>query len=1162
MPLRRWRVVLCLAALTFARAAVAGAAEAPEAPPPAAPAPASQPAGDTAPADDLSKQIAELLTTAQQALDAKPPPPEALLNVYGRAKTLLDEAGSDLAKRKSLLAEAQAAPERLTALKAELKEELPPLPSAPPPSESLAEVEKAHAAAATDLRKLQQAREPTDARIRELERRLGEIPDEIASAEQSLAEARKRLEETPPDDPVGMAAAKKMLRRAEANRATAALGRLQAEQQHAGVVGNVVRVQLAVLDRRIDHAQKVDKHWSEVLKAKQRTQSLQFLRKAREVQQAFAGKHRVLRDLCDETVALAEEATGPDGVIVRRRKVEARHQEVDAKVAEIQKDYEDIQAHLKVTGVTKTAGNLLIEQRRDLPRSSVIESHLAARRRELDDARLRSLQIRKMATEARKDGPDLLTALGKMEVAQDTPAWDAAQQDAQRILDVKHELLTELAKRYTAYQVELSDTIAAEQQLLKTVEEVASLVNEQVLWVPGMSTLSLGDFRLAGKAVRELGKKSVWGDLAKDAREDLNANPVLSGGLLLAALVLLAARFPLRWRIRQIGRQVAEHPPGTFRATLETVMWTVLSAAAWPALLWIVAWRLIAMPPTAATTARVSDDLNTVGYLLWALFSIGEVFQHKGLAAVHLKWDRVRLAGYRRAVQLIVLLATPLILVNVITNAHPTDDACAALGRLAVIARMLVAAGLLAVLLRPKSRLVRGGGNTPEAGFLSRQWWLWYPVAVALPLVLAGASATGYTYTAVALGPRILLSAFLLPTMVIVRDVVVRGLWLSRRHIVREEVRKRRQAEQEADVEPDHEFEKSMLREAVEQVTSVSRQTARLVNHVLLGALLLKLYFIWQDLLPALQFLYRTDLYVVGDVEVTLADLLAAILAVGITAVAVRTLPGMLDVYVLSRLGMDDGGRFALATLLRYLLAAAGVIVTSSCLGMTWGSVQWIVAALGVGLGFGLQEIVANLISGLLILFERQIRIRDFVTVGDTTGRVTGIRMRCTMVTDWDGKEVVIPNKEFVTGRVVNWTLSQRTIRLVIPVGLAYGSDTRRAEEILVRVGCENEFTLEDPPVRAYFLGFGTSSLDFELRVWLPDMENWVEVRHQLHRAIDDAFHEAGITVAYPQLDLHWNAPLQIESPSGGSPANPGGPSRSQKKASEDGPPERGPRPA
>ena len=283
----------------------------------------------------------------------------------------------------------------------------------------------------------------------------------------------------------------------------------------------------------------------------------------------------------------------------------------------------------------------------------------------------------------------------------------------------------------------------------------------------------------------------------------------------------------------------------------------------------------------------------------------------------------------------------------------------------------------------------------------------------------------------------------------------------------------------------------------------------------------------WEDVLPAFRFLNRMNLYTVGEVQVTLAGLLSAILAAIVAVFAVRTLPGMLDVYVLSRFAMHDGERSALVTLVRYFLVIIGVVNVCSRLGATWANLHWIVAALGVGLGFGLQEIVANLTSGLLLLLDGRIRPLDVVTVGDTSGRVTSIRALATTVTDWNNREVVIPNKEFISGRVINWTLSERNVRLDVPVGIAYGSDTRKAEEILVRVGRENEHTLDDPPVRAVFLGFGASSLDFQLHAWV-NMEDLLKTRHELHRAVDDAFHEAGIVIAFPQLDVHLDGPVEI----------------------------------
>ncbi|HQL54788.1 MAG TPA: mechanosensitive ion channel, partial [Phycisphaerae bacterium] len=174
-----------------------------------------------------------------------------------------------------------------------------------------------------------------------------------------------------------------------------------------------------------------------------------------------------------------------------------------------------------------------------------------------------------------------------------------------------------------------------------------------------------------------------------------------------------------------------------------------------------------------------------------------------------------------------------------------------------------------------------------------------------------------------------------------------------------------------------------------------------------------------------------------------------------------------------------------------------------------------------VGLGFGLQEIFANFVSGLMLLFERPIRIGDTVTIGNITGTVTRIQIRATTITDWDRKELVIPNKEFITGQVVNWTLSDPMQRIVTTVGVAYGSDTDLVEKLLYQVAREEPNVLAEPEPRVYFRGFGESTLDFELRVFISHIDLLVRTKHQLHKAIDQAFRAAGIEIAFPQRDLH-----------------------------------------
>jgi potassium efflux system protein len=234
------------------------------------------------------------------------------------------------------------------------------------------------------------------------------------------------------------------------------------------------------------------------------------------------------------------------------------------------------------------------------------------------------------------------------------------------------------------------------------------------------------------------------------------------------------------------------------------------------------------------------------------------------------------------------------------------------------------------------------------------------------------------------------------------------------------------------------------------------------------------------------------------------------------------------------KLQTGTGERYAYATILKYGITLVGIALALGTIGVSWSNIQWLVAAVGLGLGFGLQEIFANFISGLIILFERPIRVGDTVTVGDISGTVTRIRIRATWITGFDRKELVVPNKEFVTNKLVNWSLSDAILRVEVPVGIAYGSDTQKAMEVLHRVAHENQHALEEPRPQVLFLGFGDSALLFELRVFSPDVERRLLIKHELHLAVDAAFRAAGIEIAFPQRDLHLRSvPKTAPAPEG-----------------------------
>jgi potassium-dependent mechanosensitive channel len=240
-----------------------------------------------------------------------------------------------------------------------------------------------------------------------------------------------------------------------------------------------------------------------------------------------------------------------------------------------------------------------------------------------------------------------------------------------------------------------------------------------------------------------------------------------------------------------------------------------------------------------------------------------------------------------------------------------------------------------------------------------------------------------------------------------------------------------------------------------------------------------------------------------------------------LTFIAAGNLPGLLEIGLLSRISIDASTRYAISSVSRYLIVIVGSMIGLGLLGLRWGQLQWMAAALSVGLGFGLQEIFANFVSGLILLFERPFRVGDVITIGEYTGTVSRIRTRATTLIDFDNKEVVVPNKNFITERLINWTLSDSRTRLILKVGVAYGSDVKRVHALLLQAAAEHQRVLAEPPPRSWFMAFGASSLDFELRVFVDTVLDRMPVTSELNARITELFAEAGIEIAFPQLDLH-----------------------------------------
>ena len=261
--------------------------------------------------------------------------------------------------------------------------------------------------------------------------------------------------------------------------------------------------------------------------------------------------------------------------------------------------------------------------------------------------------------------------------------------------------------------------------------------------------------------------------------------------------------------------------------------------------------------------------------------------------------------------------------------------------------------------------------------------------------------------------------------------------------------------------------------------------------------------------------------YTIGDFSISVYMVGIVTLVLYLTSLASWLLQALADAHYMSPRKMDFGVKAALKRLLHYILFTIGFFVAVSMAGLDLQKFTIIAGALGVGIGFGLQNIVNNFVSGLILLFERPVKVGDTINIDDQWGTITRIGMRSTVFETLDRSEIIVPNSDLISQKVTNWTFTTNISRIVLTVGVAYGSPLEKVLEILIQVAKEHPEILEDPQSSAIFTGFGDSSIDFELRIWITDISKRLKVKSELGIAIDNAFRKEGIAIPFPQRDLH-----------------------------------------
>lgn len=270
------------------------------------------------------------------------------------------------------------------------------------------------------------------------------------------------------------------------------------------------------------------------------------------------------------------------------------------------------------------------------------------------------------------------------------------------------------------------------------------------------------------------------------------------------------------------------------------------------------------------------------------------------------------------------------------------------------------------------------------------------------------------------------------------------------------------------------------------------------------------------------------NLFTINQTPITVSSLLMFFLFLLMFNLLSRFIRRVVMARALRALQVDEGIRFTLGRITHYVIMLVGAVVAFQFIGIDFSGLAVIFGLLSVGIGFGLQNVASNFISGLILLLERPIRIGDRVTVGNTQGDVMAINIRSTTIRTLNNVSIIMPNSEFVSSAVTNWSHGDPKVRMDLPVGVSYNSDLDTVSKALLEVAGENKSLLLQPKPEVHLIEFGDSSWNMQLRVWLPEPTRYERVRNELNCAIVHKFRQYGVEIPFPQRDLHLRSTLPI----------------------------------
>ncbi len=870
----------------------------------------------------------------------------------------------------------------------------------------------------------------------------------------------------------------------------------------------------------------------EMVNKRRRAEAQEAIAQTEADKQDAEGKHPIIQKMAQDNAVLSEELST---LASSRQGVTDAVDAANKKSKQINADFQSAQQKLEIAGLGQVLGQVLQEQKRNLPDTRLYRKKARERDKLSVKSGLRLIRYKEEIKRIQdKKGyiAGLTKSLSKEEIKQ-------VNTELLNLVKNRKQILNKIIAADNAYLRELTELDVAQRKVLNAAEAYDEFLAERLLWLRSTLPISFAAFQTLPSEIAQLLSPKGWAELVTTLGYQLTHSFTFVLLLILIGVLIWYKKL-FKQALLATAACLGKISTDKFSYTFQAIGYTVLLAIPWPLFMLTIGWQLRVSLEATELPRAIGIALVYASFPFYSLRVFRILCLPGGLAAEHFRWSETSLKLLRVNLQRLLIVFLP---AYVVAMAAANLESVT-LGGIVVKIFFVVSVGALALylyrVLHPKSGVIKRLFAQNQRHIANRLRFIWFPLVVAMPLVLMGLSLAGYVYTAGTLTGLMFTTLWLFFVLFVMQQLAKRWLLLTRRKLALQAALERRAAARAAEEKEDVITNENGLSIEVEEPTvdlvALSEESRKLVNTALVIAGIVGLWVIWSGVLPAFGILSEVSLWhhtvVVNGAEqlvpITLADLGLAFIIGFLTVVLTKNLPALQEIVLLRRLDMSSGGRYAVTTLTGYAIATIGVILVWNTIGGQWSQIQWLAAALSLGIGFGLQEIVANFISGIIILFERPIRVGDVVTVGNTDGVVTRIQIRATTIRNWDRKELLVPNKEFITGRLLNWTLSDQITRVIVSVGVAYGSDVEKAMDLMVEAAQEQECVLEDPEPRVTFEEFGDSALILRVRAYLPSIDYRITTISGLHKAINQKFNEAGISIAFPQMDVHFDTSQPI----------------------------------